>query len=243
MRLLGLADALHDEGLPVVEIDGWKARGSASFNPRGTVNHHTAGAARGDHPSLNVCIHGRAGIPGPLCHTLRGRNGVFYVLASGRANHAGTGGWNGLSGNSSVVGLELEHVGTSAEPVTAQLIEDAERWHAAVLRLIGAPASMACQHREWAPRRKIDAYGFDGPTFRRHIAVLLAQQSHRPSPPTDGELDMTEDDLRRIVAEEINRALAALVKVIDSEGAERDQFVAKWTKAMSDLTVERVQGD
>lgn len=64
-----------------------------------------------------------------------------------------------------------------------------------------------------------------------------------PNHTNSEELDMDENRLRQIVADEVNRAIAFLVKVIDTEGEERDQTMAEWTKAMSDLTVRRVQGD
>ena len=42
-RALWLADALRAEGVNVVEEPGWRDRGSATFNPKGVICHHTAG--------------------------------------------------------------------------------------------------------------------------------------------------------------------------------------------------------
>jgi len=64
-----------------------------------------------------------------------------------------------------------------------------------------------------------------------------------PNHTNSEELDMDENRLRQIVADEVNRAIAFLVKVIDTEGEERDQAMAEWTKAMSDLTVRRVKDE
>jgi N-acetyl-anhydromuramyl-L-alanine amidase AmpD len=58
-------------------------------------------------------------------------NDKAYVIAAGRANHAGEGGWKGLSGNSSVYGLEIEHTGTSTLPMHRQ--QTAARIHAAMI--------------------------------------------------------------------------------------------------------------
>lgn len=165
-----IASRLRAAGLRVVEIAGWQTAGSSSFDPRGSVNHHTAGPASGSAPSLNTCIYGRSDLPGPLCNVMQSReadgNDIAYVIAAGRANHAGEGGWRGLSGNSSVYGLEIEHTGTS--PLSQHRQQIAARIHAA---MFGGDAGMVCQHREWAPDRKIDAaQDVDPDTFRQMVA-------------------------------------------------------------------------
>jgi len=110
-RALWLADALRAEGVTVVEEPGWRDRGNPTFSPKGVICHHTAGPARGDAPSLGTCINGRPGLPGPLCQIVLARSGTAHVIASGRANHAGAGGWRGLTGNTSVFGIEAENTG------------------------------------------------------------------------------------------------------------------------------------
>jgi hypothetical protein len=166
----GIANRLRSAGVRVIECAGWQTHGSSSFGPGGSVNHHTAGSANGATPSLNTCINGRSDLPGPLCNVMQSRepdgNDIAYVIAAGRANHAGEGGWKGLSGNSSVYGLEIEHTGTSPLPQGRQQI--AARIQAAMFT--GSP-SMVCQHYEWAPSRKIDAaQGVDAAAFRNLVA-------------------------------------------------------------------------
>jgi hypothetical protein len=170
MRDTGIADRLRAAGLAVVEIDGWRERGSSSFNPRGGVDHHTAGSNNGNAPSLNVCIYGREDLPGPLCNTLQGFDGTQYVIASGTANHAGSGGWRGCSGNSSVYGMERENDGY-APPRPNQHELAARAWNAIIE---GSPAgridaSMVCGHKEWAPGRKPDFHDVDYNWFRDQI--------------------------------------------------------------------------
>jgi hypothetical protein len=170
MRDTGIADRLRRAGLAVVEVDGWQTRGSDSFSPRGGVDHHTAGSNNGNAPSLNVCTHGRSDLPGPLCNVLQGFDGTCYVIASGKANHAGDGSWKGLSGNSSVYGFERENDGHSA-PRPGQHESAARAW-AAILN--GGPAGnigaeMVCGHREWAPGRKPDFHDLDYGWFRNQI--------------------------------------------------------------------------
>ncbi|MEO5837776.1 MAG: peptidoglycan-binding protein, partial [Acidimicrobiales bacterium] len=89
MRDTAIAQRLRNAGLKVVEVDGWLTRVSDSFDARGLVDHHTAGGRTGNAPSLNICINGRSDLPGPLCNVLIGRDGTCYVIAAGRANHAG----------------------------------------------------------------------------------------------------------------------------------------------------------
>lgn len=184
MRDLGIADRLRAAGLTVVEVDGWQSRGSDSFSPRGGVDHHTAGSNNGNAPSLNVCTHGRSDLPGPLCNTLQGFDGTQYVIASGKANHAGDGGWRGLSGNSSVYGMERENDGYSA-PRPGQHDLAARAW-AAIIN--GGPAgtidaSMVCGHKEWAPGRKPDFHDVDYNAFRDAIAHGAQPAPDQPTPP------------------------------------------------------------
>ena len=172
-RDLGIADRLRAKGLTVVEVNGWRTRGSDAFNPRGSVDHHTAGPRRGSAPSLNTVVVGRPDLPGPLCNVLVGRDNVCYVVAAGRANHAGAGGWRGLSGNASVFGVERENVGDGSEPWTLQQYDVAAKVHAALLEGHGRGWELVCEHKEWAPSRKVDAFGVDGNVMRRLVRDRL----------------------------------------------------------------------
>lgn len=168
----GIASRLRGKGLTVVEVSGWQTRGSSNFSPRGSVDHHTAGGASGNAPSLGICINGRSDLPGPLCNVMVGRDNACYVVAAGRANHAGTGGWHGLSGNSSVYGVERENVGTTAEPWRADQTDAAARCHAALIEG-KADARNVCEHKEWAPTRKADAHTVSGDQMRSLVTHYL----------------------------------------------------------------------
>lgn len=189
----GIADRLRAEGLTVKEVAGWKTRGrdfagmAPAFNPKGCVNHHTAGPANrvgARTPSLGVVIGGRSDLPGPLCNVYLGYDRVVYVVASGVANHAGLpdgGVCRGMTGNSSAYGLEIEHPGTF--PLPSDMVKIAARIHAALLRGHGLPASQVVQHHEWAPSRKID----------------LATNMHgagAPAPSADGFRAMIANELK-----------------------------------------------
>lgn len=189
----GIAARLRAAGVPVVEVAGWQTRGNSSFSPRGSVNHHTAGGANGATPSLNTVVYGRSDLPGPLCNVLQSRepdgNDKAYVVAAGRANHAGTGGYRGLSGNSSVYGLEIEHTGVVVLPEGRQQI--AARIHAAMLG--ASRADMVCQHHEWTSRKIDAATNVDPNRFR---AMVAAGGGSGPAPTPEDE----DDDMLRVIA-------------------------------------------
>jgi hypothetical protein len=127
-------------------------------------------------PSLGICVKGRSDLAGPLCNTFLGRDRKWYVVASGRANHAGTGSWRSVTGNSLFHGTEVEHDGVSVLP--DDMVE---------LLTIGVAAisagryseEMVCQHWEYSSVGKIDIaknfHGMDDPKpsknqFRRMVA-------------------------------------------------------------------------
>lgn len=195
MRDTDIAVRLRNAGLTVVEVDGWRERGSSTFDPKGVVCHHTAGGPSGNAPSLAVCIHGRSDLPGPLCHVLIGRDNTCYVIAAGRANHAGRGGWRGLSGNSSVYGIEHENVGTAREPWREDQLVTHARVAAALIRGRG-PADNVCEHKEWAPTRKTDRHSISGADTRARVARFLTRDPAPPPLPTFPVHDIAEDAMR-----------------------------------------------
>ncbi len=190
-RDTGIAARLRAYGLNVVEINGWQTRGSSSFNPQGSVDHHTAGSSNGNAPSLGVCINGRAGLSGPLCNVLIGRDNTCYVIAAGRANHAGRGSWRGLSGNSSVYGVERENTGYATGPRAEPWRVD-QHWVAACVHaalLDGKNLDNLCQHKEWTSR-KIDVHSVNGDDMRtltkamyvKHVERLQGGPKPAPAP-------------------------------------------------------------
>ena len=156
-----MAKVLKDAGLKVAEQPGWKTRGKTNFGPvKGIVCHHTAGPATGNMPSLGIVTNGRPGLSGPLSQLCLGRDGTYFIVAAGRANHAGRGEWQGVtSGNTHFIGIEAENTGTEADMPWPEVQMDAyRRGVAAILTHIGADPIMVCGHKEYAlPRgRKPD---------------------------------------------------------------------------------------
>lgn len=118
-----LPDLLRAEGLTVVELPGWATRGrpasTGNFQAApggGSLWHHTGDAANGKAYATGILTSGRSDLPGPLCHLSIDRQGVVYVVAGGRANHAGeaksVGTMAAGDGNAMYVGIEVQNTGT-----------------------------------------------------------------------------------------------------------------------------------
>ena len=175
-------------GVEIVYVNGWRDRGRPyAFEPQGCVIHHTATSRRaaGDYPSLGIVRDGRSDLPGPLSQFGLGRSGAVYVIAAGTANHAGPGGWRGLSGNTTVWGIEAENDGIG-EPWSAEALYAYPRLVAALARHTPFGPEMVCCHREWS-EYKIDPTGIDGDEFRSTVAELLAGNTN---PHPEGDLHM-----------------------------------------------------
>lgn len=185
MYLTDLADILRAEGLRVTEVAGWKTRGALRSDGtrglsgmRGVVEHHTAtpASAPGDYPSLAIVRDGRSDVPGPLSQLGLGRTGTWYVIAAGRAHHAGAGSCSWMptnQGNDFSIGVEAEHPGTPDVPWPAEQLEAYRRGVAALLRAYGLHPGRMIGHKEWAPTRKVDPISLDMAAERRQVAELM----------------------------------------------------------------------
>ena len=174
-RLNDLDKAVASSGLPYVLVPGWKTRGrSSDYAPLGDIVCHgtgTSAAAAGDYPTLRIIRDGRPGLPGPLSQLGLGRNGTVYVVASGRANHAGKTD-KATSGNGRSLGIEAEHPNGRTAYTTVQY-QAYVRLVAALCKWYKKPISAVRSHAEVAvPRgRKADPSGsnFSMDTFRADV--------------------------------------------------------------------------
>jgi hypothetical protein len=178
-----MADVLRKAGLNVVEEEGWKDRGNGDMGDVvGVMDHHTADGppSSGNFPSLDVCMNGRPDLDGPLCHLGLGRDGTYYCIAAGKANHAGSGSWEPLglhdNGNTKTIGIEAENMGTGEEPWEPPIMNAYRVGVAALLEHMGFDETHVIGHLEYAPDRKIDP-NFDDPydmnAFRADVANIL----------------------------------------------------------------------
>jgi hypothetical protein len=189
MRLHWLATVLRNADQTVTETAGWQTRGADTMNPRGIVVHHTAEAASSRPQAIaNFLVAGRSDLAGPLCHLYLDRTGRWWVIAAGRANHAGRGGWKGLTGNSSVVGIECANTGLG-ELWPSDQLDALEGGLVAIAQHLNVPADMICGHKEWAPSRKIDPAGIDMGRLRSSVRERLTS--------SDGEA-LTVSEVRKL---------------------------------------------
>jgi hypothetical protein len=87
-RMEAAATLMRRRGLTVGAFAGWRDAGrSSTMNPRAVTAHHTAAAIDVD----RILRDGRADLPGPLCNWALHLDGSWWLVASGRANHAGEG--------------------------------------------------------------------------------------------------------------------------------------------------------
>lgn len=161
VRYVWLAESLRSAGLGVVEVAGWQGRGAEMSVCQGVMVHHTAvGAGVAESAVEKTLAKGRAGLPGPLCQLALRRDGVWVVVASGRANHAGVGSlpWGGLLGNSYTLGVECHNDGRGErwpDVQAASLLVGLR----ALLAHEGLGADRVTTHAEYAPTRKVDPAG------------------------------------------------------------------------------------
>jgi peptidoglycan hydrolase-like protein with peptidoglycan-binding domain len=163
--LTWLPDVLKDAGLKVSLVPGWETRGLGDVGSIfGVICHHTGvrNPNKLNMPTLKSLQNGRraepglAALPGPLAQLGLGRDGTYFVIAAGRAAHAGKGNFKGVSGNLRFIGIEAENGGTANDPWPEVQLEAYERGVAAILKHLGKDASFCVGHKEYAPGRKDD---------------------------------------------------------------------------------------
>lgn len=180
-----LPGLLRKHGLAVVEIDGWTKRGrpasTGGFKPVGVLCHHTASPANG-RDAIPLLIQGRSDLPGPLCQLSLDRQGVVYVVAAGRANHAGEAKASGSvaagDGNTLYIGIEAQNIGTGEHWPKAQYDAYVRLCAALCVEVTGNSAETVRAHHETSVTGKIDPAGptpyegsFDMDEFRARVAA------------------------------------------------------------------------
>jgi len=217
MRVPWMADVLRNAGLTVIETKGWLGRGKEMDAVEGVVMHHTASPRTSSlQTNLYVVTNGNGVGPGPIAQVLIWRDGSCYLIADGKANHAGAGGpwgWLPLSppgqlstANARTVGFECANDGVG-EPWPAAQVIAMEIAAAAVLRHIGQGAERCLMHSEWAPTRKIDPAGPNGRIALNPGSLTWAGYSFRdrvddwltPDVPTPPPTPTPSEDVRMFI--------------------------------------------
>lgn len=186
MTLGWLAERLREAGLPVHETPGWQDRGRPGpFDPRGVLLHHSAVHATDSdpHPSLSRLVDGaRSPVEpaGPLCHVLIDRNAECWVIAAGRAEHAGRSRASGPmpegDGSELYVGIKLEYAATAQRPTqyaTSMQKSRAAIVAARIVAALGASELHVRAHKETSHHGRTDPYDWDMTAFRYSVRQCL----------------------------------------------------------------------
>jgi hypothetical protein len=189
-----LARELRAAGLKVVEVQGWENRGrpasTGSFNPRGPItNHHTGTktSASRPMPTLQTLIRGRSDLPGPLAQVGVGYDGTVYVIAAGRANHAGRVGKsgvagmpNGADGNALAIGDEIDTNGTQVMPKVQR--DSVATVNAVVIRHYDRGTSYVHRHQDISGTGKWDLGSRSTSQLRSDAAAEVKRLTSPPKP-------------------------------------------------------------
>ena len=223
---------LRAAGLTVVEISGWeKRRRPNAFAPRGVLWHHTGGKEKPGTEGAYarwMFLEGRDDLPAPLCQLSIDRNGIVYVGAAGRANHAGKAKASGTmpagDGNELYVGVECHNDGKEGwSPAQYAAMVATGRVLSAVLK-VGADRHRA--HRETSVTGKWDPGLLDMDRFRADLASTTT-----PTQPESEEDDMKPDEREMLIkiakqTNENHRRLADTQRAV-AEGLPLIRLVAK----------------
>jgi|SRR5919112_738384 peptidoglycan hydrolase-like protein with peptidoglycan-binding domain len=175
--LTWLPDVLKLAGLKVSLVPGWESRGRGDVGRIfGVICHHTATQHDGNLPTLTTLIRGRSDLTGPLAQLGLARDGTFFVVAAGRANHAGPGVWRGVkNGNSNFIGIEAENTGKPGDSPWPEAQVDAyHRGVAAILQHIGQGPEFCAGHKEYAtPHGRKPDPDLDMDAFRNAVAAIM----------------------------------------------------------------------
>ncbi|MEU4591843.1 peptidoglycan recognition protein family protein [Micromonospora aurantiaca (nom. illeg.)] len=175
-RLLWLPQVLRAAGLTAHEVDGWRTRGSSTYDPRGVICHATAGSSTStDAGEIRVLLEGSTSAPPPIAQLYLSRSGAFHVVASGRCNHA-LQGWGGNLkgyGNTNLIGIEAQN-DNRGQPWPAVQLDAYQRGVAAICKHMGWSANKVAAHREHQPGAKSDPSGIDMTAFRARVTAILA---------------------------------------------------------------------
>jgi hypothetical protein len=181
-----VVEDLRRQGIPVHYVNGFAARGSDTFDPRGIICHDTGGSANStDSGEISTLLNGSTSAPPPIAQFYLSRTTGVHLVATGRCNHARTGRAGPLKnlGNTNLIGIEAAANPGKAWPAAQYC------WYvllvAAICKRRGwNPDQHIAAHREHQPGEKVDPQGIDMARFRADIRA--AMNGTTPPAPTSG---------------------------------------------------------
>lgn len=198
MRVLETPARLAHWGVPYRLVAGWEGRGNEfPVRPDGALRHWTGVGGE----ALNAIINGRPDLTGPLAQLYQSRQvdpatglDIVYVVASGKANHAGAGVLNGIEGNYKLLGLEIGWAGAGeAFPPMRQLTSELAM-RALLDCCLGDDPNDVGEHREYArPVGRKQDTNLSGDELRRRMTTI--------TPYTTGDLDLMASQFDQIMGE------------------------------------------
>ena len=258
-QLTWLAEVLTRAGLKVSEVEGWQTRGNGDVGRIfGVICHHTAGPKNLNMPSLKVIVNGRGGpkpLKGPLAQLGLGRDGTYFIVAAGRANHAGPGKFKDIvNGNSNFIGIEAEHTGRTQDCPWPDVQLDAyQRGVAAILSHVQQGAEFCIGHKEWAGPRKPDPEfgpGLMMDDFRKRVDEIM-NGAHPPKliPPVENPEaakaggDPGRPTLRRGMKGKFTRELQAKLKItVDGDFGAKTEAAVRAFQRKHNLVADGIVG-
>lgn len=205
-RMLRAATLMRQHGLTVGAFSGWADAGrSSTMNPRAVLAHHTGAEIDVD----RILRDGRPDLAGPLCNWALHKDGSWWLVASGRANHAG----EGVLPSSESYGIEatgpipLTNAGKDAFPQYQSYVIGV----ACILHAEGWAPTTIFGHRETARPcgRKPDP-AFGGVTlancvsssmnaFRSDVATFMREGGSLDMPLTNDDLPIIRKALAQVL--------------------------------------------
>jgi hypothetical protein len=214
---------LKAAGLKVALVPDWENRGHGDVGRTlGVLCHHTAGPQHGNMPSLGTVTKGRPDLAGPLAQLGLGRDGTYYVVASGKCYHAGAGNWQGVTnGNTNFIGIEAENTGRPDDSPWPDVQMDAYfRGVTAILTRLERGVDWCAGHKEYAlPHGRKDDPDFDMNAFRASVAAIMNGTAPAPilipavEPPARSGAPAGRPTLRRGSTNELVEQVQAKVGV------------------------------
>lgn len=192
-RMDAAATLMRQRGLIVGSFAGWRDAGRSSvFSPRALIAHHTAAPVDVD----RILRDGRPDLPGPLCNWALHRDGSWWAVASGRANHAGV----GVLPSSEAYGVECTGpIPTGAEgPDAFPMYEQYVIGVACICEVEGWDARVVYGHKETARpdcRKPDPAFGDGCPTPYADMDTFRGQVQWRIDHPPEEDDTMSAEDV------------------------------------------------
>lgn len=201
-----LPKILRSHGLKVVVVPGWKTRGrpasTGGFSPVGVLCHHTATSIHWLIAAvLRLLVGGRSDLPGPLAQLGLGRDGTVYIIASGRANHAGDARASGTvsegDGNSLYIGIEAFNNGIGEPWPAVQYNAYVLLCAVLCVEVTKNSANTVRAHKETSRTGKVDVK-FNMDEFRAKVANKMVEIQTRkvPTYSRGARIDHALKDLR-----------------------------------------------